>query len=664
MKGKYLKLIICFLLLSMAITKVEHINGATKITDSEGIINYTWLYGRFTISADQDTITVINDKLSPEDDLYKQVMKYSDQTEVYGTTTAVEFVEYLIANEIFFSPVKHVVVTDKNGVPIDVQNPFPTDGDSVYCKDIDIANSNIGNFTGEICTLFDNYTETNIAASVGSGGSNPKSFGVMLKRPMASSIIGVGSSNTSISNAKLTLKNLAGAIVKVIDFSSDNTKKSVQIFQFEQKFFIEVLLEFHTDDEVSIDGLAIFKSVNVSIDAINGIISNDNSTETPLLANAEFVGGIVDTKNYGIIICSPFSDVSSAVDGLVIEFSKNKINWRWNDIYTISANTGKTFSVQPQARWMRVRYLNGIIDQGVFELETQLKPVYIKPSSHRVGDSISPEDDAELSKSVLSGQNELTRIFENVETFDHALKVTDGLVHKNFVNKYFTRDTGVEANVATAITAGDRSITVDDDTGFVAGDFCELRENGLTEFTLLKILTVVADVITFNRPIDNNYTTDADLFVVSKNMAVDGSVTPISFRLTPPTMGLVNTKWQITRILISLTHASAGDDGKFGGGSALLRGVLLRTNRSGVERTSTQWFANGDMKADMFNVEYSDKAPAGLNGTSGRWTFTESGAVVDLEGLEGDFAEILTQDAIDASNVTFEIKSQGRIFGN
>ena len=457
-----------------------------------------------------------------------------------------------------------------------------------------------------------------------------------------------------------------GSIIKIVDLSDNNTKKGVEIFQFDQKAFIEILIEFHTDDEVTIGGALITKTQSVSIDAINGVISDDNSSDTPLLANTEFVGGIIDTKNYGIVICSVFTDVISVIDGLVIEFSKNGINWFWSDEYSITINEinkGKTFSVQTQVRFMRVRYLNGPTDQGVFELETQLKPVYIKPSSHRVGDSISPEDDAELIKAVLSGQNEISRIFENVETFDHALKVTDGLVHKNFVNAYFTRDTGITANVAVAITAGDRAITVDDDTGFVIGDFCQLRENGFTEFTLLKILTVVADVITFNRPIDNDYTTAADLFVVSKNMAVDGSVTPVSFRLTPPTMG-AESKWQITRILISLTHAQAGDDGKFGGGSALTRAVLLRSNRSGIARTATQWFTNGDMKADMFNLEYSDKAPAGLNGTSGRWTFTESGAVVELEGFDGDFAEVLVQDAVDAGNTTFEIKAQGRIFGN
>lgn len=570
--------------------------------------------------------------------------------------------DFFIATDSFFAGLS-TSLQDSSGKDIDVQNPLPTNGDSVYCKDIDLVNSDIGDFDGDICCLFDDYTNTNVAASVGGGGANPKSFTLVLKRPIASSTVGIGSPDTSISNGKLILIGLAGDVIKIIDFSADDTKRGVLIFQFEQKIFISVQIQFHTDDEVTLGGAGISKTQFVAIDAINGVISADNSTKELLIADDEFIGNSVDTKNYGIIICSVYADVVSATDGLIIEFSTDQINWLWNDTYSIEAERGKTFSVQTQARFLRVRYINGSTGQSMFQLETTLKPVYIKPSSHRIGDPISAEDDAELVKAILTGQNELTGIFENVETFSNALKVTDGLVHKNFINSFFVRDTGVTANVDAAITVGDRAILVDDEAGFVVDDFCQLRENGTTEFTLLKIITIVSTTITFNRPIDNDYTTDADLFVVSKNMAVDGSVTPVSFRLTPPAMG-PESKWQITRILISMTHSLPGDDGKFGGGDALPRGVLLRSNRSGIERTATQWFTNGDLKLDMFNVEYSDKAPAGLNGTSARWTFTESGAIIELEGNDGDFAETLVQDAVDASNTTFEIKAQGRIFGN
>ena len=359
---------------------------------------------------------------------------YIEVTEIQKSATPgdnyADIAEFNTATDSFFSG-QSTSLTDSNGKSIDVQNPLPTDGDSVYCKDLCLINSDIGDFNGELCTLFDDYTSPNIAASVGEGGVNPKSFTLVFKRPIASSTVGIGSPDTSISNAKLILIGLSGDPVKVVDLSADDTKKSVELFQFEQKIFIGAQILFYTDDQVVIGGAGITKTQFVAIDAINGVISNDNSTETLLLANEEFVGGIIDTKNYGIVIASVFSNVPSAVNGFVIEFSKNLITWRWDDKYSITVNEinkGKTYSVQPQARWMRVRYLNGPTNQDEFELETQLKPVYIKPSSHRVGDSISAEDDAELVKSILSGQDQ-NNIFQNIKSTEVGnLRVADFLV--------------------------------------------------------------------------------------------------------------------------------------------------------------------------------------------------------------------------------------------
>ena len=311
--------------------------------------------------------------------------------------------EFNTATDSFFSG-QSTSLTDSNGKVIDVQNPLPVDGDSVYCKDLDLTNSDIGNFSGEVCTLFDDYITTNVAASVGGGGANPKLFTLVFKRPIVGSTIGIGSPDTSVSNSKLILIGLSGQVIKTIDFSADDTKRPGQLFQFEQKIFISAQILFYTDDQVTLSGAGIIKASSISIDAINGVISTENSTHELLLADATFTGLPIDTKNYGIIVCSVYTDVISANDGFIIEFSTDQINWFWNDTYTIEAVRGKTFSVQTQARYLRVRYINGSTNQATFQLETTLKPVYIKPSSHRIADSISGQDDAELIKSVLTAK--------------------------------------------------------------------------------------------------------------------------------------------------------------------------------------------------------------------------------------------------------------------
>ena len=136
-----------------------------------------------------------------------------------------------------------------------------------------------------------------------------------------------------------------------------------------------------------------------------GKVDTGNSSATPINANISFVGTSIETLPYAVIVVSVFADVASATDGLKIEQSTDNSNWDHCDEYTIPANTGKTFSFQPQAMYLRITYINGGINQGDFRLQTTLKKTYVKPSSHRIQDSIIDEDDAELVKSVITGKN-------------------------------------------------------------------------------------------------------------------------------------------------------------------------------------------------------------------------------------------------------------------
>lgn len=347
---------------------------------------------------------------------------------------------------------QEVNILDEDGASINVQNPLPTDGDSVYCKDINQNFSTIGDFSGEICDLFNDYQLENIAPSVGSGGVNPKSFTVSFNRPVIGSVFGLGSSNTSISNAKITIFGIAGEPLKVIDFSDDDTKRSSLVFRFEQQIFAGGFVEFYTDDEVAISGAGVTKSQTTSIEAINGLISVDNSTDEPLLADGVFTGDSVDTLNYGMVIICTKSDQASATDGLSIQFSTDNVNWDHTDEFSIAAGVGKTFTIQTIARYMRIVYTNGSVPQTYFRLQTLLKPVYVKPSSHRIADSLSGQDDAELSKAILSGEDQ-DNIFQNVRSTEVGnLRVADFLVEVgrgNIPGYSFVRKFGYNPAVTT-----------------------------------------------------------------------------------------------------------------------------------------------------------------------------------------------------------------------
>jgi hypothetical protein len=138
-----------------------------------------------------------------------------------------------------------------------------------------------------------------------------------------------------------------------------------------------------------------------------GHVSTVNSTTTILGNGGVFTGEWEEITNFGVIVVTVFADQDSATDGLCIETSTDGINAIGTDCpdqYTVPANKTKTFTNQTLTKYYRIKYTNGTTPQTVFKLQTVLKPYYVKPSSHRIQDVISDDDDAELTKSVITGK--------------------------------------------------------------------------------------------------------------------------------------------------------------------------------------------------------------------------------------------------------------------
>lgn len=168
----------------------------------------------------------------------------------------------------------------------------------------------------------------------------------------------------------------------------------------------------------------------LTVQSIEGTISTNNSTSTALPADTGgsdhiFTGASESVKDFGMILVSLLSDADSATDGLSVEFSPDNSNWDSQDVFTIPANTAKTFSFQPIYEYFRIVYTNSTGAQTFFRLQTQFKLTYVKPSSHRIQDAISTEDDAELVKSVGSGQADDGTFYNIAATEDGAQKISD-----------------------------------------------------------------------------------------------------------------------------------------------------------------------------------------------------------------------------------------------
>ncbi len=265
----------------------------------------------------------------------------------------------------------------------------------------------------------------------------------------------------------------------------------------------------------------------------------------------------------------------------------------------------------------------------------------------------------------IQGKSSLTGFIETISSYREALNVNSAWVHRKIVNDTYHQDTANTTNPSIGITAGDISITVDDATGFITGDEIKLEETvdgvGIQEIGIMTLTDVTGSVLTLDRPVGFDYTTAAIVTEVITNMAVDGTLAnPQIFEIDPP----VGTIWQFTRVMPSLVHIAAADDGKFGGIAALTNGVCLRaTTAAGRTVVFANWKTNADMKLDMFNVIYSDKAPAGNHGTNGRWTFTNAEVVAELDGDASPIQklEVLIQDPL-STMISFYLRGQGRVF--
>jgi len=155
---------------------------------------------------------------------------------------------------------------------------------------------------------------------------------------------------------------------------------------------------------ISVNGSPVTDSNPVPINNPS-VISTLNSTTTLLGIGGVFTGTSEEVKDYASISVFCFSDVISTTNGLSIQWSANGTDWDDSDDYTTDASTTRFLTFGPEARYFRVKYTNGATIQSVFRLQVIFHRTYMKPSSHRIRDNISPENDAELTKAVVTAQD-------------------------------------------------------------------------------------------------------------------------------------------------------------------------------------------------------------------------------------------------------------------
>lgn len=176
--------------------------------------------------------------------------------------------------------------------------------------------------------------------------------------------------------------------------------------------------------------------------------------------------------------------------------------------------------------------------------------------------------------------------------------------------------------------------------------------------------------ITLNTPFDFAYTTVGGCSINTVNLAVDGSVTPQVFSLSPKGLG-VGVKWDVVRVTLAfLGDAVTGPDStpdntSFGCQDAITKGIVLR-HKNGVVKNVFSASTNQELKtrcAGDLSITPANKN--GLFGVDARRTFNgddKNGVVVRLESKEtgSDEIQVIIQDNLTPHD-TILVNVQGHV---
>jgi hypothetical protein len=130
-----------------------------------------------------------------------------------------------------------------------------------------------------------------------------------------------------------------------------------------------------------------------------------NGSNLVLGANESFTGEAFDITKFSVLNVNVFSDVSSATNGVKVEFSPDGINWYHDHKTSYVSGTGIGFIFNCEFKFARVVYTNGAIAQSVFNLQTIAKKTYTESSLYTLDQTVKGSMFSKLVKSALTAKN-------------------------------------------------------------------------------------------------------------------------------------------------------------------------------------------------------------------------------------------------------------------
>lgn len=228
---------------------------------------------------------------------------------------------------------------------------------------------------------------------------------------------------------------------------------------------------------------------------------------------------------------------------------------------------------------------------------------------------------------------------------DQHTEIIDLVMHKEIDN--FTLN--------QSYIIGDRSLYIEvNSIAPVVGDVICLKEKVAfyqAEIISVTLISGTSYLIEVDTPLDYEFTSSSFGCTSTTNMAIDGSVTPVIFKVSPKYLD-EDMEWDITRIIFVMSGEGVGvtndhpDDSDFGVTGNLDNGIVLRSV-NGITKNIFNVKRNGEFRLRAYDVTYTEKSKAGLYSISTRRTFSgidKNGVTVRLNAVTSDTIEVIIQD--------------------
>jgi hypothetical protein len=205
-------------------------------------------------------------------------------------------------------------------------------------------------------------------------------------------------------------------------------------------------------------------------------------------------------------------------------------------------------------------------------------------------------------------------------------------------------------------------VAVTSAAGMVVGQHFRIIDDTADRFYFGEIVNIVGTTITLDTQIDFAYGSGAEVTFSNKNLAVDGSGTPVTFQARTGNLSITSTV-NVTRLLLTGITDTAASLPLFGDLPKLTRGVAIRL----VTPTSKRNILNIKNNEEIVNLAFdftifeSVNPAQGVDGFSSRLTFGgESKIGTVLQIAQNDNLEVIVQDDLSGL-VRFIVTLEGNI---